>query len=57
MVERADEVAGAAELVMGKTEGVPLAIVRGLATELVGPPDDPMGVRPLLRDRESDLFR
>ncbi len=53
----ADEVAGAAELVMGKTKGVPLAIVRGLAAELVGPPDDPMGVRPLLRDRESDLFR
>lgn len=53
----ADEVAGAAELVMGKTKGVPLAIVRGLAAELVGPPDDPMGVRPLLRDHESDLFR
>ncbi len=53
----ADEVAGAAELVMGKAKGVPLAIVRGLAGELVGPPDDPMGVRPLLRDRESDLFR
>ena len=42
----ADEIAGAAELVMGKTEGVPAAIVRGLelegdghASELVMPPD------------------
>jgi coenzyme F420-0:L-glutamate ligase/coenzyme F420-1:gamma-L-glutamate ligase len=42
----ADEIAGAAELVMGKTDGVPAAIVRGLelegdgyARELVMPPD------------------
>jgi coenzyme F420-0:L-glutamate ligase/coenzyme F420-1:gamma-L-glutamate ligase len=42
----ADEIAGAAELVMGKTDGIPAAIVRGLeldgdgsARELVMPPD------------------
>jgi coenzyme F420-0:L-glutamate ligase / coenzyme F420-1:gamma-L-glutamate ligase len=42
----ADEIAGAAELVMGKTDGVPGAIVRGLAlagegraSDLVIPPD------------------
>jgi coenzyme F420-0:L-glutamate ligase / coenzyme F420-1:gamma-L-glutamate ligase len=42
----ADEIAGAAELVMGKTDGIPAAIVRGLelegdgsAGELVMPPD------------------
>jgi coenzyme F420-0:L-glutamate ligase/coenzyme F420-1:gamma-L-glutamate ligase len=42
----ADEIAGAAELVMGKAEGIPAAIVRGLqhegdgsARELVMPPD------------------
>ena len=42
----ADEIAGAAELVMGKTDGIPAAIVRGLqlegdgsARELVIPPD------------------
>jgi coenzyme F420-0:L-glutamate ligase / coenzyme F420-1:gamma-L-glutamate ligase len=42
----ADEIAGAAELVMGKTAGVPAAIVRGVdaagegsARELVMPPD------------------
>jgi coenzyme F420-0:L-glutamate ligase / coenzyme F420-1:gamma-L-glutamate ligase len=47
----ADEIAGAAELVMGKTAGIPAAIVRGLvlggdgkATDLVMPP-------------ERDLFR
>ncbi|MBA3718313.1 MAG: coenzyme F420-0:L-glutamate ligase, partial [Actinobacteria bacterium] len=42
----ADEIAGAAELVMGKTDGVPAAIVRGLdlagsgtGSDLVMPPD------------------
>ena len=42
----ADEIAGAAELVMGKTDAIPAAIVRGLdvagegnAQELVMPPD------------------
>jgi coenzyme F420-0:L-glutamate ligase/coenzyme F420-1:gamma-L-glutamate ligase len=42
----ADEVAGAAELVMGKADGIPAAVVRGLAlegegeaAELVIPPD------------------
>jgi len=46
----ADELAAAAELVMGKTEGIPLAIVRGYAyspapgsaTELLMPPDRDM---------------
>ena len=42
----ADEIAGAAELVMGKADGIPAAIVRGLqpggdgsAVELVMPPN------------------
>ena len=47
----ADEIAGAAELVMGKTEGVPAAIVRGV--EAGG---DGRGVD-LLMPRERDLFR
>jgi len=47
----ADELAGAAELVMGKTEGIPAAIVRGL--ELAG---DGRG-QDLLMPRERDLFR
>ncbi len=46
MIAVADEIAGAAELVMGKVAGIPAAIVRGLdvagdgrATDLVMPPD------------------
>ncbi len=48
----ADEVAAAAELVMGKLDGVPVAVVRGLTAV-----DDPAGSRPLLRAAEEDLFR
>ena len=49
----ADEIAAAAELVMGKATGVPVAIVRGL---------DPSwfrdgSVRELIRPVEDDLFR
>jgi coenzyme F420-0:L-glutamate ligase / coenzyme F420-1:gamma-L-glutamate ligase len=47
----ADEVAGAAELVMGKTDGIPAAIVRGL--ELSG---DGRGTD-LVMPRDRDLFR
>ncbi len=49
----ADEIAGAAELVMGKSRGVPAAIVRGL---------DPAwrrdgSARELVRAPGDDLFR
>jgi coenzyme F420-0:L-glutamate ligase/coenzyme F420-1:gamma-L-glutamate ligase len=47
----ADEIAGAAELVMGKTDGVPAAIVRGLDLAGEGRGAD------LLMPRERDLFR
>ncbi len=47
----ADEIAGAAELVMGKTDGIPAAIVRGLAVAGEGSGAD------LLMPRERDLFR
>jgi coenzyme F420-0:L-glutamate ligase/coenzyme F420-1:gamma-L-glutamate ligase len=47
----ADEIAGAAELVMGKTNGVPAAIVRGLAIAGAG------SGRDLLMPPERDLFR
>jgi coenzyme F420-0:L-glutamate ligase/coenzyme F420-1:gamma-L-glutamate ligase len=52
MVSIADEVASAAQLVMGEFGRVPVAIVRGL--EL--PAEDGNG-RLLLRDAERDLFR
>jgi coenzyme F420-0:L-glutamate ligase/coenzyme F420-1:gamma-L-glutamate ligase len=48
----ADELAGAAEPVMGKLSRIPVAIVRGLDWE-PGEADS----RPLIRDPERDLFR
>jgi coenzyme F420-0:L-glutamate ligase/coenzyme F420-1:gamma-L-glutamate ligase len=54
----ADELAAAGDLVKGKTSGVPVAVVRGLAA-LVDPEpgaDDP-GARPLLRRSADDMFR
>ena len=47
----ADEIAGAAELVMGKTAGVPAALVRGLALAGAG------RARDLVMPAERDLFR
>lgn len=47
----ADEVAGAAQLVMGKTDGIPAAIVRGLRLTGQGSGQD------LVMPRERDLFR
>jgi len=49
----ADEIASAAELVMGKASGVPVAIVRGLDASWFGEGS----VRQLIRPHEEDLFR
>jgi len=49
----ADEIAGAAELVMGKAAGVPAAIVRGLDPGWFGEG----AARDLVRDPREDLFR
>jgi coenzyme F420-0:L-glutamate ligase / coenzyme F420-1:gamma-L-glutamate ligase len=51
----ADEIAAAADLVKGKSRGVPAAVVRGLA-ELVTEQDGP-GARELIRPAEEDMFR
>ena len=52
VVAMADELASAAELVMGKTEQRPFALVRGYE------PEEPAGSgRDLVRDAASDLFR
>ena len=49
----ADELAAAAELVKGKIDRVPVAVIRGLVTDTIEAP----GVVPtLLRDADSDLF-
>lgn len=50
----ADEIAAAAELVKGKTAGIPVAVVRGLG-HLVTDDDGP-GARALVRRPEDDLF-
>lgn len=46
-----DEIASAAELVMGKTTGVPVAIVRGFAYAA-----GESGITPLIRPAADDLF-
>ena len=59
----ADEIAGAADLVKGKTSGNPVAVVRGLGRlvgRLVGDLDaepDARGASLLQRSSESDMFR
>ena len=47
----ADELAGAAELVMGKTSGVPAAVVRGVEAKGEG------SAHELVMPTERDLFR
>jgi coenzyme F420-0:L-glutamate ligase/coenzyme F420-1:gamma-L-glutamate ligase len=51
----ADEVAALADLVKGKTSGVPVALVRGLSGLVTD--DDGPGAASLLRDPASDWFR
>jgi coenzyme F420-0:L-glutamate ligase/coenzyme F420-1:gamma-L-glutamate ligase len=58
-----DELAGAAELVKGKYDQVPVAVVRGLGATAAadgpaadGPAADGPGARPLVRGAEHDLF-
>jgi coenzyme F420-0:L-glutamate ligase/coenzyme F420-1:gamma-L-glutamate ligase len=50
-----DELAGAAELVKGKVDQVPVAVVRGLALDAAA--DPPGVVATLVRDSASDMFR
>jgi coenzyme F420-0:L-glutamate ligase/coenzyme F420-1:gamma-L-glutamate ligase len=52
IVALADEVAAASGLVMGKAEGVPVAIVRGLRTDA-----PPQPASALVREPAEDLFR
>ena len=51
MIATADEIAGAAELVMGKTDGVPAVVVRGLEVGGDG------SARDLVIPEDRDLFR
>ncbi len=57
VVALADELAGAADLVKGKTAGVPVAVVRGLPHTVTGPDEDGPGARALARGAADDMFR
>jgi coenzyme F420-0:L-glutamate ligase/coenzyme F420-1:gamma-L-glutamate ligase len=52
----ADEIAGASELVKGKADGVPVAVLRGLQDVVLPIGEDGPGARALVRDAEFDLF-
>jgi coenzyme F420-0:L-glutamate ligase/coenzyme F420-1:gamma-L-glutamate ligase len=52
----ADEVAGAANLVMGKVSGYPVALVRGLGHLVLPRGQDGPGAASLVREEEQDLF-
>ncbi|WP_127355059.1 coenzyme F420-0:L-glutamate ligase [Actinacidiphila soli] len=50
-----DELAAAGDLVKGKANGLPVAVVRGLGHLVLA--DDGPGARPLVRPAVSDMFR
>ncbi len=53
-----DEIASAAELVMGKSEGIPVAIVRGIDSVWLDPTNSAGNVATeIVRDPADDLFR
>ncbi|ONI75452.1 coenzyme F420-0:L-glutamate ligase [Kribbella sp. ALI-6-A] len=52
----ADEIASAGELVKGKADGVPVAVLRGLADVVLPVGEDGPGARALVRDAASDMF-
>lgn len=51
-IAQADELCGAAELVMKKTKNCPFAVIRGYDFELSGD-----GAKSLIRKKDADLFR
>lgn len=52
----ADEIAAASELVKGKADGVPVAVLRGLSDLVLPVGEHGSGARALVRDAELDLF-
>ncbi|WP_369201682.1 coenzyme F420-0:L-glutamate ligase [Streptomyces sp. PU-14G] len=58
-----DELAAAGELVQGKADGLPVAVVRGLARHVLPAPEEggdtepPVTARALVRDAATDMFR
>lgn len=54
VVATADELAAAGDLVKGKAEGLPVAVVRGLSHVVA---DSAEGARAMVRDAADDMFR
>jgi coenzyme F420-0:L-glutamate ligase/coenzyme F420-1:gamma-L-glutamate ligase len=52
----ADEIASASELVKGKADGVPVAVLRGLDDAVLPVGEHGPGARALVRDAEADMF-
>jgi coenzyme F420-0:L-glutamate ligase/coenzyme F420-1:gamma-L-glutamate ligase len=52
----ADEIASAGELVKGKADGVPVAVLRGLQDAVLPVGEHGPGARALVRDAEFDMF-
>ncbi len=57
VVAIADEVAAAADLVKGKVDDVPVAVVRGLGHLVLGTDDDGPGAVAVVRPPAEDMFR
>ena len=55
LIALGDEIASAAELVMGKSDGVPVAILKGIQGVQAGPQS--LGAKELIRPVERDIFR
>lgn len=53
----ADELAAVAELVTGKVDRVPAALIKGYAYDVPGGAESAAGARTLIRSPERDLFR
>ena len=52
----ADEIAGAADLVMGKVGGIPVAVLRGLGRMVLASGEHGPGARALIRVEDQDMF-
>ncbi|MFK0186060.1 coenzyme F420-0:L-glutamate ligase [Streptomyces rubiginosohelvolus] len=57
VVATADELASAGDLVKGKAEGLPVAVVRGLSHVVASAGDGEPGARALVRSAADDMFR
>jgi coenzyme F420-0:L-glutamate ligase / coenzyme F420-1:gamma-L-glutamate ligase len=57
VVAVSDEVAAAADLVKGKVEDVPVAVVRGLGSLVLPAGDDGPGATAVIRPADEDMFR